>query len=362
MVMKKNNINLREEKQPSISVIVPVYNVEKYIRRCIDSILHQTYRNLEIILINDGSTDSSGEICDEYTVIDSRVKVIHQKNSGVSQARNIGLDNCTGEFVSFIDSDDYIDINLFTECYKKIKINNPDLIDWGILFFNLKGQVQRNVIHELPKNILIDRQRIVSEIIPQLVHTMPMDNLYLGSWITNKLFRKDIIVNNKIRFNPDIKLWEDGIFTIEYLKYCNNLICLDNSYYYYRDTPNSLSTKNDSNLYNYVINIYEKYRSMYSDIYDFNNRCACEYRFQLAHGIISRLLNCALKEKISYGEVKKQIIHMFENSKFCDYYTSTFHYKSFVFFIQIAVKVKLYRVAANLYIIYYKMKSKHRGK
>ena len=98
-----------------ISVIVPVYNVEDYLERCINSIINQTYTNLEIILVNDGSTDSSGIICDQYSQIDSRIRVIHKKNGGLSDARNVGLDVATGEFISFIDSDDWISLTMFSE-------------------------------------------------------------------------------------------------------------------------------------------------------------------------------------------------------------------------------------------------------
>ena len=96
-----------------ISVIIPIYNVEKYLEKCIQSIINQTYRNLEIILVDDGSTDSSGEIADKYKKLDNRVKVIHKINGGLSDARNKGCEIATGEYISFIDSDDYIDLNMY---------------------------------------------------------------------------------------------------------------------------------------------------------------------------------------------------------------------------------------------------------
>ena len=99
-------------KQPLISIIVPVYNVEPYINKCVDSILSQTYKNLEVILVDDGSPDNCPKICDNYASIDNRIKVIHQKNAGLSVARNNALDICTGEYVAFVDSDDWIENNL----------------------------------------------------------------------------------------------------------------------------------------------------------------------------------------------------------------------------------------------------------
>ena len=102
-----------EIEKEKISVIIPVYNVEKYLKRCLDSVINQTYKNLEIILVDDGSTDNSGKICDEYAKNDKRIIVIHKENGGVSVARNIGLDICTGDYVNFIDSDDWIDLKFF---------------------------------------------------------------------------------------------------------------------------------------------------------------------------------------------------------------------------------------------------------
>ena len=106
---------LMQKKNPLISVIVPVYKVEQFIHRCVDSILNQTYTNLEIILVDDGSPDRCGEICDEYAEKDSRIRVIHQKNGGPSAARNAGLDICTGEYIAFVDSDDYIEPDMLQQ-------------------------------------------------------------------------------------------------------------------------------------------------------------------------------------------------------------------------------------------------------
>src|SRR5699024_4494271 len=115
-----------------ISVIVPVYNVEKYVRRCIDSICGQTYSNLEIILIDDGSTDSSGKICDEMAAKDGRISVIHQENKGLSQARNAGLDQAKGEYIAFVDSDDYLSLNMYECLLKSLKENNADVVRCAI--------------------------------------------------------------------------------------------------------------------------------------------------------------------------------------------------------------------------------------
>ena len=116
-------------KREFISVIVPVYNVEYYLKQCLDSIVNQTYRNLEIILVDDGSTDRSGDICDEYAQIDARIKVIHKENGGLSSARNAGLDVCTsgGELIAFVDSDDWLELDMFEVLYTNLKEKNVDI-------------------------------------------------------------------------------------------------------------------------------------------------------------------------------------------------------------------------------------------
>ena len=114
-----------------ISVIVPVYNVEKYLRQCLESIINQTYKNLEIILVDDGSTDNSGNICEEYAPKDNRIKVIHKTNSGLSSARNAGLDICTGEYIGFVDSDDWLEPDMYEILHDKMIEDQADIVNCG---------------------------------------------------------------------------------------------------------------------------------------------------------------------------------------------------------------------------------------
>ena len=117
-----------DEKKPLISIIVPVYNVEDYIEECLESLVKQTYKNLEIILIDDGSTDNSGEICDDYVLKDTRIKCFHQINQGVGAARNKGLEVAEGELIGFVDPDDYCDLEMFLEMYKSMKEDEADIV------------------------------------------------------------------------------------------------------------------------------------------------------------------------------------------------------------------------------------------
>lgn len=126
---------------PIISIIVPVYNVEKYIDKCINSILHQTYTNIELLLIDDGSPDKSGIICDAYAQQDCRVQVFHEQNAGVSAARNIGINNAKGEFITFVDSDDWLELDCIERSLNIVNKNNLDLLQFSSKRVNDKGDI-----------------------------------------------------------------------------------------------------------------------------------------------------------------------------------------------------------------------------
>ena len=115
-----------------ISIIVPVYNVEKYLEKCVNSIVNQTYKNLEIILVDDGATDSSGKLCDKLAKIDNRIKVYHKENGGLSDARNYGVERATGDYIGFVDSDDYIDSEMYGKLYEAIKKENVDVAECNL--------------------------------------------------------------------------------------------------------------------------------------------------------------------------------------------------------------------------------------
>lgn len=131
------------KQQPLISVIVPVYNVEQYIHQCVDSILSQTYKNLEIILVDDGSPDNCPAICDGYARNDDRVKIIHQENGGLSAARNSALDLCTGEYIAFVDSDDWIESNAYEEMMSEMQKKDLDVVFCGVNVITADGAIKR---------------------------------------------------------------------------------------------------------------------------------------------------------------------------------------------------------------------------
>lgn len=347
-------------QKPLISVIVPVYNAEKYLHRCMDSILNQTYKNLEIILIDDGSKDSSGTICDAYAAKDSRIKVIHQENSGVSAARNAGLDAAFGDYITFVDSDDYIELNLFDSCIAAIELYKPDLIDWGINFVDCDGNLCRKEIHTQPKNKLLDRSYINTELIPQLIHVERTNPDGMKPWVWNKLYLRSVIDSHNIRFHQEIHLWEDGVFTIEFMRYIESVYFLDEAYYNYRNVPDSLSKQHDERIFHSIDLIYNKYMQLYQSDYDFNSLASKEYRFYLIHGTIIRELeivhtcadhatrksvNCVIKSALSNPAIYMCL---------CKYR----HRNPFFALLKITLKCGLTSLALYEYHLYYNIQKK----
>lgn len=200
--------------KPKISVIVPVYKAEKYLYRCVDSILNQTFTDFEVLLIDDGSPDRSGEICDEYVKKDNRVRVFHKENGGVSSARNLGIDEAKGEWVYFADADDYLPNDSFNTL---IKLSNEDVdcIMAGYTVAYETGEIKFPELNDIFKHISI----------PDALVEMyrPTDFPYQG-YLWCKLFRHKIIINNEIRFDEAIYFNEDRLFIVQFLCHLNNMV------------------------------------------------------------------------------------------------------------------------------------------
>lgn len=203
---------------PKISVIVPVYNVEKWLNRCVDSILAQTFTDFELLLIDDGSTDASGAICDEYAQRDTRIRVFHKPNGGVSSARNLGLDNAQGEWISFVDSDDFVDLCFLNSLCEKTH-ENCDIVSCGFHVYE-DGVFSRDVIFQ---PVVRNNREYLNEI---LRYEMP------GS-LWNKLIRKAIIDTNRLRLDCRIEFREDEEFVFRFLTYCRVGIIISQPLYHY---------------------------------------------------------------------------------------------------------------------------------
>lgn len=241
---------------PEISIIIPVYNVENKIRRCLDSITQQSFSDFECILVDDGSLDNSGELCDLYSEQDKRFRVIHQENMGVSKARNVGLLKAQGKYVAFVDSDDYVDREYIAILHEKMK---PDiqLVICGIFYCN---DINDNRSFQ-PDNgdyyVGIDFE--FSDKLASLIEDRRLNYVY------GKLFSTDIIRKNNIEFNEDVSLGEDTIFVMDYIKCAKAIYVIGQAYYYYiKYSKDSLTTVFHPNIYkkytqvnNYIENCFE---------------------------------------------------------------------------------------------------------
>ena len=217
-----------------ISVIIPVYNVENYLKQCLESVINQTYKNLEIILIDDGSTDKSGNICEEYKQKDERIKLIHKTNGGLSDARNVGLLNATGEYISFVDSDDFIDLDMYKILYDNIIKFKSDIV-WCDYNIYLKGNIQKHKLFSEQKNYIIND-----------VFIKDLFNKYhLEAFVWNRLYRKDIFKD--IRF-PYKRRCEDGYLVIAILSNAKKITVIPDALYFYRQRGDSLSSKKHKNI------------------------------------------------------------------------------------------------------------------
>lgn len=224
-----------------ISVIVPVYNVEKYLHQCMDSLLAQTYPELEIILVDDGSKDSSGAICDEYAAKYSHVSVIHKANAGLGMARNTGLEHIAGEYVTFLDSDDYIDPTLIEELYRGITENGVDFCKTGFRRFNENGETTNLVRYE---DRVYPGRQAAKELLPRMVGSRPdkKDSIEMCVWGT--LYNAALIREHQLKFPSERELIsEDLIFNIAYLQVADGACTTGAVGYNYRITPNSLTQR-----------------------------------------------------------------------------------------------------------------------
>lgn len=187
---------------PEVSIIVPVYNVEKYLNQCVDSILNQTFADFELILVDDGSPDNCGVICDEYAVKDSRISVIHKKNGGVSSARNVGLDVATGKYIMFCDSDDWTEPFWVERMYQTAE-EHPDMCVVANMW-SVTGEEE--ICKPIGKTVESENAKTYYEV---------WEN-GISPYTPNKIYRRDIIESNQLRFDPSIKLSEDLAFNLEY--------------------------------------------------------------------------------------------------------------------------------------------------
>lgn len=267
-----------KHNEPLVSIIVPVYNAEQYLDRCINSILHQEYQNYELLLIDDGSTDTSGAMCDTYAKEDSRIRVFHRENAGVSASRNYALDVCQGKYIQFLDSDDWItsdSTKLFVRCAEKY---NCDLVIAD--FYRVIGE-RLSQMGDIEEEALLNREQFASHMMEN-----PADFYYGVLW--NKFYRRTIIEKVHLRMDPEISWCEDFLFNLEYIRQADTFYALQAPVYYYFKRKGSLVSQNGTSINATIkmkLNVFDYYNQFYKDIYkeeDYESIRLQVYRFLLS--------------------------------------------------------------------------------
>lgn len=263
-----------------LSIVMPVYNVEKYIRECVDSVLNQTMKEFELIIVDDGSTDSSGAILDEYQEKDSRVTVIHKENGGVSAARNDALKHCTGDYIYIMDSDDYLEPDAFQVMYEEaIRTNSDVVITDHSRFTSIQEQKRcsffpQNFVTE-DRDIILQLQKMVLHKGYSPFHVDKNDGMGIGAPWT-KLIKRALIVHNNLQFDPYVRgVFDDCLFCLSVFEYAKKVSYIKHVTYHFRVLQSSLTHR-------FRPNQLETYSRIFERIQQFGNNYKKDTEFYKA--------------------------------------------------------------------------------
>lgn len=253
-----------------ISIIMPVYNTGEYLHKCIQSILAQTLKEFELIIINDGSTDNSGEICDEYAKSDSRIKVIHKINEGVSVARNVGISVADGEYITFVDSDDWIEADMYSELYNYAKVYNADIVMCDAITKYGDNRIDENdTITLIDDTKLLLKSDFTSEILCEMAG---------AAW--RCIYKNSLLTENNIAFPVGIPISEDRIFNIYAFGIAGSVYYIKKPYYNRFIRPGSAVTGYRKNMIDCVINARSGIMKAIDDVWNGNENFKLQYEKQ----------------------------------------------------------------------------------
>lgn len=252
-----------------ISVIIPIYNIENYIEECVNSIINQLYRDIEIILVDDGSTDKSGQICDKYALIDYRIKVVHKKNEGLVSARKTGLQDAKGSLIAYVDGDDWIEPNMISRLYQVMIKNDVDIAMCGR--FEDTGDTHRVVNHGIPEG-KYDKHDLLEKVYPNMIVNGAFFEWGMFPGVWDKLWKREALYEYQMAVDERLAMGEDAACTYPALLNANSIYVLHECLYHYRQTATSMVKQNSdielqrkkfNILYNSVNKSFEKYKNIY---------------------------------------------------------------------------------------------------
>ena len=253
---------------PKVTIIVPVYNVEKYIERCLNNLINQTLKDIEILIINDGSPDNSIEICEKFAKNDTRIKIYSKENEGLGLTRNYGIDRATGEYISFVDSDDYVSTNMCEVLYDVAKRNDADIVYGGIYRDNNRGKVISEPCVE--KEVVWYGETEIKQLLLDFIATEPecKNDTIMEVSVWKALFKKEIFDKNNIRFVSERQfISEDVIFDIDFFLKSNCIVAIPDCVYYYCVNDDSLSKTFRDDRFKKVKILYDEVVKKLSDVY-----------------------------------------------------------------------------------------------
>lgn len=294
-----------ERSAPIISIIVPIYNTEKYLHRCVDSLLQQTISDIEIILVDDGSPDNSATICDNYAISDKRIKVIHKANGGLSCARNAGLDIAKGQYIAFVDSDDDVAPDMYMTM---LSIADKYMVDMVITdYLRIQADGITSIKTQDIRSGLYNRNDIRDIIFPNLIMKECIDYGPILS-VCNCLYRKSFLNKYNLRFDDKVKWSEDNLFSSILGYHCSSLYYLKGrGLYHYYNNPNSISTSYRKNSWVVYCNMSHQLHEVFDKVVDY------DFSRQLKLHIIYYACNCinqtVLIDKASAINVIREIVN-----------------------------------------------------
>lgn len=318
-----------------VSVIIPIYNTAQYLNTCIESVLAQTVQELQIILVDDGSTDESPRICDDWVKKDSRIQVIHKENEGLGYTRNAGLDVAEGEYVSFLDSDDTLDVDTYEKCIARMSELDAGACYFGRKTMDAKGQVNLN--SNIPNKLVYRGEEVCGEFAKRYLGIFPIEESgipYIQASACCVLYKREVIENNGVRFCSEREyLSEDSFFNLDICRNTDCVCILPKDFYNYTFNPNSLTKKRNKDRLQKIEKMYDKmqeYAKLFPEIQDAKERAkslffgytrffminevaaAKEEGFMEAYRVVKELCQDEMMQKL-YGELPEKYLN--RNSK-----------------------------------------------
>ena len=305
---------------PKVSVIIPIYNVEKYLDYCVQSAINQTLQDIEIILVDDESPDNCPQMCDDYARKDARIKVVHKKNGGLGFARNSGLEGATGEYVTFLDSDDYIDPNCYELAYEYIRKNEVDS-----LYFKCDRITDNDeMINKARYSELLNVKNIKGEdvknfsydMIANKPHSIKDRDVDVSSCFV--LYNHSVIKKNGLRFHSERELVsEDLVFNLDYLECVDSIAICDNQFYHYRINLSSLTRSHKSD---FIDRFYKQYEYMI-ERYHGNNEALIRVKRNFI-GYVRNRIKLIVKSGMSYKDKMRNISYFLNKPYWKDIYNN----------------------------------------